>query len=89
MAKSVVDRQLLIEAQPSSRPINGEFLIDSPCLDITASVDDEPPTKKRKIFDAEKIIIGEELSDVEINYAQRLLKDKHPNVGGLRTTLYK
>ena len=89
MAKSVVDRQLLIEAQPSSTPINGEFSIDSPCLDITASVDDEPPTKKRKIFDAEKIIIGEELSDIEINYAQRLLKDKHPNVGGLRTTLYK
>ena len=65
------------------------FQLILPCVDITASVDDEPPTKKRKIFDAEKIIIGEELSDIEINYAQRLLKEKHPNVGGLRTTLYK
>ena len=74
----MVDRQLQSEAQSSSTPINGDISIDSPCLDITASVDD-----------AEKIIIREEFSDIEINYAQRLLKDKHPNVGSLRTTLYK
>ena len=36
----------------------------------------------------EKIIMGDELFDGEINYAQRLLKTKHPKVGGLRLTLY-
>ena len=61
----MVDRQLQSEAQSSSTPINGDFSIDSPYVDITASVDDEPPTKKRKNFDAEKIIIGEELSDID------------------------
>ena len=32
--------------------------------------------------------MGEELSDIEINYTQRLLKEKHPKINGLRTTLY-
>ena len=100
---SMVSSQLQSEAQfSSSTPIDSDVPIDPPMLkiddhlsdpsvDITesCSVDDEPPAKKHKIFDAEKIIMGEELSDVEINYAQRLLKEKHPNVSGLRTTLYK
>jgi len=59
-------------------------------IDLTEGCSvEEPPAKKQKTFDAEKIIIGEELSDAEINYAQRLLKEKHPKVNGLRTTLYK
>ena len=100
---SMVSSQLQSEAQfSSSTPIDSDVPIDPPMLkiddhlsdpsvDITEScgVDDEPPAKKHKIFDAEKIIMREELSDVEINYAQRLLKEKHPNVSGLRTTLYK
>jgi len=36
-----------------------------------------------------KIIIGEELSDAESNYAWQLLKEKHPKVNWLRTVLYK
>ena len=32
---------------------------------------------------------GEELTDAEINYTQRLLKAKHPKVNGLRSTLYQ
>ena len=32
--------------------------------------------------------MGDELSDGEINYAQWLLKTKHPKVGGLRLSLY-
>ena len=48
-----------------------------------------PHLQKSKIFDTEKITVGDELSDVEINYAQRLLKMKRPEVGGLRLTLYK
>ena len=37
--------------------------------------------KSKKTFDMEKIIMGDELSDGEINYAQQLLKMKHPGVG--------
>ena len=48
-----------------------------------------PPAKKQKTFDTETIIMGNELSDGEINYAQRLLKIKHPRIDGLRLTLYK
>ena len=74
-----LDRQFHSEAQLSFTHANSDVPSDSPvfkhlsdpCTDITASVDNEPPTKKHKIFDAEKIIIGEELSDIEINYAQR------------------
>ena len=33
-----------------------------------------PPRKRGKIFDAECVIMGAELSDITINYAQELLK---------------
>ena len=33
--------------------------------------------------------MGEELTGAKINYAQRLLKAKHPKVNGLLTTLYQ
>ena len=86
----------------SSTPVDSDVPIDSPApmlkiedrlsdlsVDITESCSvDEPPAKKQKIFDAEKIIMGEEFSDIEINYAQRLLKEKHPKINGLCTTLY-
>ena len=99
---SVVSSQLQSEMQfSSSTPIDSDVLIDSLMLKIddhlsnpyvgiteSCSVDNETPAKKQKIFDAEKIIMREELSDVEISYAQWLLKEKHPNVRGLRTTLY-
>ena len=85
----------------SSTPIDSDIPIDplasmlkiDDCIsdlsvDITESCRvDEPLAKKQKIFDAEKIIMGEELSDIEINYAQRLLKEKHPKINGLHTTL--
>jgi len=58
-----------------------------PTVDLTSSTD-SPPAKKQKTFDREKIIMGDELSDGEINYTQQLLKTKHPKVGGLRLTLY-
>ena len=83
------------EAQSlNSAPVDSDAHIDSPTISVDGSVDitesctvDELPAKKQ-IFDAEKIIMGEELSDIEINYAQQLLKEKHPKVNGLRTTLY-
>ena len=57
-------------------------------IDLTESTN-SPPSKKQKLFDAENIIMGVELTDAEINYGQRLLKEKHPKVNGLRTTLYQ
>ena len=33
--------------------------------------------------------MGDELSDSEIDHAQRLLQARHPGVNGLRLTLYK
>ena len=51
--------------------------------------DDEmesPPAKKPKL-DYERIIMGEELLDMEINFAQRLLKAQHPKCNGFQSTL--
>ena len=55
---------------------------------ITAS-DIEPAQKKRKLSDSyvEKVIMGEELTDVHINIAQNLLKKQFPNLSGLQCTL--
>ena len=57
--------------------------IARPTVDLTEYSADSPSAKKQKTFDMEKIIMEDELSDGEINYAQRLLKMKHPGVGGL------
>ena len=46
------------------------------------------PVKKRaKHFDAEQIIMGEELTDLEINFAQQLLKEQFKDINGLQSTL--
>ena len=49
----------------------------------------EPPHKKRKLSapEIEKVIMGEELSDVHINLAQRLLRAQFPELNGLLFTL--
>ena len=53
------------------------------------SVSNEPPPKKRKLseIDIEGIIMGKELSDADINLAQRLLKAQFPELGGLQSSL--
>ena len=57
-------------------------------MDLTKDLDAEPPpTKKQRINDCERIIMGEELSDIEINYAQQLLKVHHPKFSGFHSTL--
>ena len=55
-------------------------------MDLTAhcSADDQsPPKKKPKNFSEEDIIMGQELSDLEINFAQDLLKGQYPKLTGL------
>ena len=46
-----------------------------------------PPNKRHKIYDEERIIMGDQLTDLEINYAQQLLKQQCTHVNGLCSTL--
>ena len=46
-----------------------------------------PPKKRQKKFNEEAIIMGERLTDIEIDFAQRILKSQFPNINGLRSTL--
>ena len=48
-----------------------------------------PVTKKVKIIHVEGIIMGQQLSDVEINFAHQLLKEQFPKINGLICTLYQ
>ena len=46
------------------------------------------PLKKRlKVFDSEGIVMGNEFSDDEINFAQQLLKEQFNKLNGLQSTL--
>lgn len=49
----------------------------------------EPPHKKRKLTatEVEKVIMGEELTDIHVNLAQRLLRAQFPDLNGLLSTL--
>ena len=46
-----------------------------------------PQKKRMKLIDSEHIIMGEELTDTEINLAQQLLKKQFPNLNGFKSTL--
>ena len=46
-----------------------------------------PAKKRATIIDTECIIMGEELTDLEINLAQQLLKKQFANINGLQSTL--
>ena len=48
-----------------------------------------PPKKRLKKFNEEAIIMGEKLTDVEINLAQRILKLQFSNLNGLHSTLFQ
>ena len=45
-----------------------------------------PPKKRSKTFDEEAIVMGNELTDIEINFAQCLLKAQFKKVRGLEST---
>lgn len=48
-----------------------------------------PQKKRAKYIDVERIIMGEELCDIEINFAQQLLKAQFTKLNGLTSTLYQ
>ena len=59
-----------------------------------AATEDEPPNKKIKfdtqdgsVCETEGILSGDKLSDLHINFAQKLLKQQFPWVNGLQCTL--
>ena len=43
----------------------------------------------KKLFDFENMIMGAELCDMEINFAQQLLKSQFPKINGMACTLYQ
>ena len=83
---SVLEDSTLSEGKASSPP----YLEDSNVVnELQAASDIEPPQRRQKLSDAdvERIIMGEELTDVHINTAQHLLKEQFPNLSGLQCTL--
>ena len=59
-------------------------------VDLTSTLENESPMKKKaKLFEAKEIIVGQELTDNEINLAQQLLKVQFPTLKGLQSTLYQ
>ena len=99
-AKKLIESALLVKIKPlvltllegnASSPQHAENSVTVDGSDkctLTAS-DIEPPQKKQKLsdLDVERIIMGEELTDVHINVAQNLLKKQFYNLGGLQCTL--
>ena len=45
------------------------------------------PAKKKTRFDTDLILMGEELTDLEINFAQQLLKEQFQHINGLQSML--
>ena len=58
----------------------------SVALLIAAEVVCSPPRKKKKDFDEEQIVMGEELTNVEMNFAQQLLRQQFKRINGLCST---
>ena len=52
-------------------------------VDTVEEVICSSPKKRYKGFDEEGIIMGKQLTDLEIDYAQRLLKAQFLNLNGL------
>ena len=50
---------------------------------------EEPPTKRAKVINLEGIIMGELLTDIEINFAQSQLKNQFPKLNGFASPLYQ
>ena len=56
-----------------------------------AKQDNEKASERRKLdenfLDLDAILNGDELSDIQINHAQRILKSQFPELKGLQSTL--
>ena len=75
-----------------SKKVEKEVLKEVNEYDANLGISEAVPlwAPKRKLsakLDYERIIMGQELSDREINFAQQLLKAQHSKCNGLRSTL--
>ena len=70
---------------------HNSVLAASDVTPMTEVVDTEKitcsPAKKKTKLDTEHIIMREELIDLKINFAQRLLKEQFHHINGLQSTL--
>ena len=80
---SPTTKELAIKTETERDIIEEEYVIN-----LTEPDAELPVAKKAKVFDGERIIMEQQLSDVEINFAQQLLKEQFPKVNGLTNTLY-
>lgn len=67
------------ESQKSTQPVVDNSIV----VEVVCSL----PKKRQKKFNEEAIIMGEKLTDIEIDLAQRILKSQFPNINGLCSTL--
>lgn len=76
-----------IEPQVQIKKEPAKLLASNSSVDLTGMMDNciaiSPRKKRAKLFDAEEIIMGGELSDNEIHLAQQLLKKQFPTLNGL------
>ena len=56
-------------------------------IDLETADDESPKKKKPLCIDTHLIIMGEKLTDIEINHCQKMLKLQFPKLNGLRSTL--
>ena len=91
-SSSPVNSSLIIESVNKHKPTSqtASDNVESVINLIEPESDTEPPVaKKTKVIDVERIIMGQQLSDVEINFAQQLLKEQFSKINGLICTLYQ
>ena len=73
----------------SSSPIKASCLSADNVIEMLTSDEDEaePPAKKlRCTVNVERVIMGQKLSDIEINFSQRFLKSQFLEINGLEST---
>ena len=81
------DAELTTTELPSGMISDNE---EAPMINLTESDASTSPVKKKaKNIDLERVVMGEKLNDVEINFAQQLLKAQFPNTNDLLCTLYQ
>ena len=64
-----------------------ETIVEVTDLETADAVSPKKKTVKPLCIDTHLIIMGEKLTDMEINHCQKLLKLQFPKLNGLRSTL--